>query len=481
MINQDNKKIAFEIIKEIYKVKNSISVTMTGSYSENFNLSKSGDIDIVVICKKLNKKFFDSCIEKIKILKKKYFKKNDTLIINSTFGPIKFYTKNSVVFHLMIYDIDAHIKHTINSPFTCYDWERSNIYVGKSLKDIAPVYKLELRDFTEARRSTNEYLRDILKNKISYREYNFSHKKIRLKKKYFKVNELNKRDFIYHIIKFLIVNYIKYENQNNHIAKEKVIEKRFNEIMRNKKKLQEFVKLREFKKNKSMLSINDPKNLVIEFINKFNKFIKSKDMSTKIYFSRHKKTLLNKNIFLGQKMNPKINDKKNKKEFKEIKIEKCFTSPLRRCVETAELNYNRNKIKISAYLNEINYGDAEGLTLKQFKIRYPKIYNNWQKGIDSKFPKGESSLDVFKRIEYFIKHELKSTKIKKNKGIIVFTHNVVLRSLIGNRFNIARKEWFKIIIPYFNLLEFKLQNNKLYPNIQRKKYQLIFKNFMMSS
>lgn len=51
MINQDNKKIAFEIIKEIYKVKNSISVTMTGSYSENFNLSKSGDIDIVVICK----------------------------------------------------------------------------------------------------------------------------------------------------------------------------------------------------------------------------------------------------------------------------------------------------------------------------------------------------------------------------------------------------------------------------------------------
>ena len=76
---------------------------------------------------------------------------------------------------------------------------------------------------------------------------------------------------------------------------------------------------------------------------------------------------------------------------------------------------------------------------------------------------------------------MKSTKIKKNKGIIVFTHNVVLRSLIGNRFNIARKEWFKIIIPYFNLLEFKLQNNKLYPNIQRKKYQLIFKNFMMSS
>ena len=70
MIDTYNKKIAFKIISEIYKNRNSISVTITGSYSEHFNVNKAGDIDIVVICKKLNKKFFDDCIEKIKIIKK---------------------------------------------------------------------------------------------------------------------------------------------------------------------------------------------------------------------------------------------------------------------------------------------------------------------------------------------------------------------------------------------------------------------------
>ena len=185
MGKSNNKKIAFKIVNAIHKNKNSISVTITGSYSEHFNINKAGDIDIVIICKKLNKKFFDDCIEKIKIIKNKYFKNKDNLIINNTFGPIKFYTKNTIVFHLMIYDIDTHVKHTINSPFTCYDWERSKIYAGKSLKELSPIYKLQLRDFTEARRSTNEYLSDIIKNRISYREYQFSQKKITLKKKIF--------------------------------------------------------------------------------------------------------------------------------------------------------------------------------------------------------------------------------------------------------------------------------------------------------
>ena len=35
-----------------------LSVTLTGSDSEHFNLNKAGDIDIVIVCKKLNKSYF---------------------------------------------------------------------------------------------------------------------------------------------------------------------------------------------------------------------------------------------------------------------------------------------------------------------------------------------------------------------------------------------------------------------------------------
>ena len=73
-------------------------------------------------------------------------------IINSTFGPIKITKKNHLPIHLMIYDVKSHTEHVITSPFTCYDWERSNLYIGKPLRKIFSVSHLQLRDFYEARR-----------------------------------------------------------------------------------------------------------------------------------------------------------------------------------------------------------------------------------------------------------------------------------------------------------------------------------------
>ena len=66
MSNLKNKQIAFKIIESLNKNKNSLSVTLTGSYSEHFNPLKAGDIDIVIICKQLSKKYLNECIVKLK-------------------------------------------------------------------------------------------------------------------------------------------------------------------------------------------------------------------------------------------------------------------------------------------------------------------------------------------------------------------------------------------------------------------------------
>ena len=58
------KKFGKEIIKQLYKQKEIISVTIVGSISKNFNLDQIGDLDVVVICKKITNKL-------IKISKKK--------------------------------------------------------------------------------------------------------------------------------------------------------------------------------------------------------------------------------------------------------------------------------------------------------------------------------------------------------------------------------------------------------------------------
>ena len=90
MYKSSDKKKGLKIIKELYKDKNSLSVTLTGSYSEHFDINKAGDIDIIIICKKLDKVYFEKCQKKIQELKNKLFRHKEDLIINSTFGPIKF-------------------------------------------------------------------------------------------------------------------------------------------------------------------------------------------------------------------------------------------------------------------------------------------------------------------------------------------------------------------------------------------------------
>ena len=81
---------------------------------------------------------------------------------------------------------------------------------------------------------------------------------------------------------------------------------------------------------------------------------------------------------------------------------------------------------------------------------------------------------VSDRLDKFNKNYIIS---RKKINYLIITHNVVLRCLIGKIYKINKKEWFKINIKYFDLLEFKLEKNKLISNIDRMKYLSIFKNF----
>ena len=73
----------------------------------------------------------------------------------------------------------------------------------------------------------------------------------------------------------------------------------------------------------------------------------------------------------------------------------------------------------------------------------------WAEGKDPKFPNGESTYDVFSRLNKFLDNELKFDKFKFKNNIFILTHNVVLRCLIGDKFNIKMRNWYKIDINYY--------------------------------
>ena len=238
-------------------------------------------------------------------------------MINPTFGPMKISSRKSLPVHLMIYDINSHLDHVLKSPFTCYDWERSKIFRGKPLKKIFSVKQLQLNDFTDSRRTSKEYLKDIKKGKISIREYYFKNNKIFLKKKYVNIDQRNRGEFVYHIINFLVLNLYKFITKKNVKVADKKFENLFLKITNNNKKIfKQFKILKNNKINKNQIYDTNVINLALIFLKSFNLYIENiKNDYLELNFIRHAQTALNKkNKFLGTRSNPKIIKKTIKKK-----------------------------------------------------------------------------------------------------------------------------------------------------------------------
>ncbi len=458
-------KIGKSIISTLIKDRDVISATIVGSYSEIKNINQIGDLDVVVICKKLNKIIFDRLNKKIKT---KY------PLVNTSFGPLKIGSKKKLPVHLMIYDIDTHKEHVIKSPFTCYDWQRSKMFKGIPLKDIFPVRSLQLDDFFNSRRSSQEYLRDIKKNKISIRKYYFKGKKILINKKYIKIDPRNRGEFVYHVINFLVINLFKFYNNKNLKITGIKFDEFFLKITNNDLKL--LNKFKIIKRNKIKKTFNYNLNTItiaLEFIKKYDDFLKKiKKEYIELSFVRHAKTSMNKkNIFLGIKNDPNIIDVK-KKKINRIRYDYIITSDLKRAKQSSKLFFSK-KILHNKLINEIDYGNVDGMSYEILKKKYPNIIKSWKNKIDIKFPNGENLNDVKKRVKKFLNY---LRKFKKGSKILIISHSFFLRVFISLILNTNLKMAHKINIDHLIVFQFLKKGNFLFPNFNRLKIEKIYRD-----
>ena len=68
------------LLNKVFIKKEIISASIVGSYTENKNLEKIGDIDLVIISKKITKKLIKKLVTKIEKLRIKNLKKKLLLI-----------------------------------------------------------------------------------------------------------------------------------------------------------------------------------------------------------------------------------------------------------------------------------------------------------------------------------------------------------------------------------------------------------------
>lgn len=221
----------------------------------------------------------------------------------------------------------------------------------------------------------------------------------------------------------------------------------------------------------------------------------------KLFLLRHLKSQWNlENRFSGWTDVPiseegkKDAEKMAKKIFK-TRINKVFTSPLFRNLDTVErvLFAGKQKHPIFIYrdggktqkwgdyfggpknfmetyvtenLNERHYGSLEGLNKKKIIAKYgEKKVHLWRRGYDSKPPGGGESLkDVCKRVLPFYRKYIKKELIRGNNVLVVASHNS-LRALVKHVEKIKSEDIVNVEIDYGGLIKYDL-DKKL--NLKKK-------------
>ncbi len=118
-------------------------------------------------------------------------------------------------------------------------------------------------------------------------------------------------------------------------------------------------------------------------------------------------------------------------KLKGIKIDKIFSSPLKRAYKTAEI-INRNhelKIQCSEKLKERNFGIWENLSYYEIQNKYPSEHKLWMDDwINYIIKDGESALEAYNRNRGFI-HELKALKF--DGRFLIVTHQGCIRNMVS--------------------------------------------------
>ncbi|MCE5348327.1 MAG: histidine phosphatase family protein [Bacteroidales bacterium] len=133
--------------------------------------------------------------------------------------------------------------------------------------------------------------------------------------------------------------------------------------------------------------------------------------------------------------------------FSGIEIEKAYTSPLKRCLQTAKILLEGSSIsrEVVNELKEIDMGDWENQTIDYIKDHFHEMYEIRGANIDTFIPSGGESFEQLqKRVMPAFEYIAGNTA----GNILVISHAGVNRVILSKLLNFPLQDVFKISQPY---------------------------------
>ena len=123
-------------------------------------------------------------------------------------------------------------------------------------------------------------------------------------------------------------------------------------------------------------------------------------------------------------------------QLQNISFDLCFSSTARRCQETIKLLGLAKQCHFVGDLQEIDFGQWEGLTFAQIRHTYPQQCQAWINSDDDfRFPGGESIKDFHDRV----KNWCDKLRHSQAETVLVVSHGGVIRSVLCHLLHIDRR------------------------------------------
>lgn len=158
-----------------------------------------------------------------------------------------------------------------------------------------------------------------------------------------------------------------------------------------------------------------------------------------IYILRHARTKAEDEKRILGRVDESINDdqyvlvREKALELNDKNIRTIYTSPLKRCIETAQIIGKELgiDIEIDVDIIERDFGLLSGLTWEEFTSRYPDEVKDNKENYQPHLKDAESIEDVKKRVKGFVK------KVKGDDNVLLVTHTGVIRIILREFGNIS--------------------------------------------
>lgn len=130
----------------------------------------------------------------------------------------------------------------------------------------------------------------------------------------------------------------------------------------------------------------------------------------------------------------KINTSETAKYIKEIRFDRIYTSPMKRCMQTVDpiiRTGNRRLVPVTDdRLKELDFGLWEGKSWSSIESTYPKSLKRWLGSpMEETPPEGENLTQLYKRVESFWTDKVEGSS---ESSILIVSHGGPIRAVLSD-------------------------------------------------